>query len=51
MPLPIIHETFGQRDTTTTAFSTLLGVLVIILMLVFLLSRIGQYLTIGPYGV
>jgi len=44
-----IHDTFNQGDTT--AFSILLGVLVVVTMLVFLFLRAVQSFAIGPFGV
>jgi hypothetical protein len=49
-PPPTIHETFGQGDTTT-AFSTLLGVLVVVVLLMFLVLKGVPGLAIGPYWV
>jgi hypothetical protein len=50
MPPPTIHDTFGQGDTTT-AFSTLLGVLVVVVLLMFLVLKGVPGLAVGPYGV
>jgi hypothetical protein len=50
VPPPTIHDTFDHGDTTTTAFPTLLGVLVIVVLLALVVMKGLQYLIVGPLG-